>query len=90
MRATDHVARLGGDEFCVVAAADPARPSELSAMADRLLASVRAALDSITTISMGLAGPGPASSADALMAAADAAMYQAKRAGGDRCEIDRR
>lgn len=89
VRATDHVARLGGDEFCIVAATDPDNAAELSGIADRLLDSVRTALGSIATISMGLAGPGPAAAADSLMAAADAAMYRAKRAGGDRCEIDR-
>lgn len=88
VRASDHVARLGGDEFCIVALCDHELDGEALVLADRLLEAVRAALGDTATVSMGLAGPGPAAAADALMAAADAAMYRAKRAGGDRCELD--
>jgi diguanylate cyclase (GGDEF)-like protein/PAS domain S-box-containing protein len=88
VRASDHVARLGGDEFCVVASCDHELDGEAAVLAERLLDAVRAALAGTATVSMGLAGPGRASAADALMAAADAAMYRAKRAGGDSCELD--
>jgi diguanylate cyclase (GGDEF)-like protein/PAS domain S-box-containing protein len=92
VRSSDHVARVGGDEFCVVVAAD-GQAAERAALAERLLTTVRAALDEIDctpTVSIGIAGPGPAAEAPELRRAADAAMYRAKRAGGDRVELDAR
>jgi diguanylate cyclase (GGDEF)-like protein len=83
---------VGGDEFCVVVAAD-GQAAERAALAERLLTTVRAALDEIDctpTVSIGIAGPGPAAEAPELRRAADAAMYRAKRAGGDRVELDAR
>jgi diguanylate cyclase (GGDEF)-like protein len=90
LREIDLGARLGGDEFGVVAP----RANEESALvlADRLRAlvakGVRGALAQGTTISIGIASVVPSSGGRAtpvtLMAAADEALYQAKRAGGDR------
>ncbi len=90
---TDHVARLGGEEFAVLL---PGLNSELSGdVAERLRAAV-ASLElphigstdvhragAILTISCGAASlraDGPLSPQD-LVAAADAALYQAKQAG---------
>jgi diguanylate cyclase (GGDEF)-like protein/PAS domain S-box-containing protein len=90
VRSSDHVARVGGDEFCVVVAGD-GQAAQRIALAERLLTTVRGALaelDSAPTVSIGIAGPAPATGAHELRRAADAAMYRAKRAGGDRAELD--
>jgi diguanylate cyclase (GGDEF)-like protein/PAS domain S-box-containing protein len=92
VRSSDHVARVGGDEFCVVVAAD-GQAAQGTALAGRLLTTVRGALaelDSAPTVSIGIAGPAPATDASELRRAADAAMYRAKRAGGNRAELDPR
>lgn len=93
LREPDAVARVGGDEFCVVihvGATD--RATHPASIGDRLLGGVAEALAGVSptsTISIGLAGPGPASAAETLLLAADEAMYRAKRAGGDRFDIAR-
>ncbi len=86
LRDTDTVARLGGDEFVVVAErVDDAQ--RISTLARKLLAVVTAPVlvgqESLTvSASIGIAlGPGDADTAEALLAAADAAMYAAKRDG---------
>jgi diguanylate cyclase (GGDEF)-like protein/PAS domain S-box-containing protein len=85
VRPDDLVARLGGDEF-VVAIADPGNVRDAVAVGERLLAAVRSApFDGPSaTLSIGIAGPGPASTATAILRAADQAMYAAKRSGKDR------
>jgi diguanylate cyclase (GGDEF)-like protein len=90
LREIDLGARLGGDEFGVLAP----RTTEESALvlAERLrscvVASSHDVLGHSTTISIGIASLIPArnerSTAAALIAAADAALYRAKRAGGNR------
>ncbi len=83
-KASDLAARLGGDEFAVVLpgcrASDAVRIAErIRSAAVELVAPVHA------TLSAGVAAiPEHAVSADELMAAADAALYEAKRAGRDR------
>ena len=85
-RETDAVARVGGDEFAVLLPATAA--AEAAAIAERLRAAVRRELEQSgipAAISVGVAttpGP-PALSFEQLWAAADAAMYEAKRSGGD-------
>ncbi|HWG94443.1 MAG TPA: GGDEF domain-containing protein, partial [Mycobacteriales bacterium] len=85
VRATDTVARLGGDEFAVL------MPGTGRDEAAAVLARVRAALDGVE----GPAGPlgssigavtfaTPPDGVDAMVAAADAAMYDAKRDGKGR------
>lgn len=86
LRDTDTVARLGGDEFVVVAErVDDAQ--RISTLAQKLLTVVTAPVlveqETLTvSASIGIAlGPGDADTADGLLAAADAAMYAAKRDG---------
>jgi diguanylate cyclase (GGDEF)-like protein len=92
-RTVDVVARLGGEEFGVLL---PSTPADGAAeVAERL----RAALEShpprlpggallTVTASFGVAShPVPVSKRDGLVAAADAALYAAKRGGRNRVEI---
>jgi diguanylate cyclase (GGDEF)-like protein len=91
VRAEDIVARYGGEEFAIVLAGRDA--GEARTAAER----VRAAVESLglphvksaaghVTVSIGVAAviPDVTSSADELIAAADARLYQAKRAGRNR------
>jgi len=88
MRRSDFVARYGGEEFCLML---PETPSEGgSVKAERLRKLVeqhdwsgeREGLDLKVTISVGVASfPDNADSADKLLGAADAALYEAKRGG---------
>jgi hemerythrin-like metal-binding protein len=89
IRQSDTLARLGGDEFAVIL---PRLDGAATAMrvAERLTAALEAPMElrgeSVKIgASIGIATyPKHAVSADPLLAAADAAMYQAKRAGSDR------
>jgi len=92
-RAGDLAARLGGDEFALwVEETDEAGAL---AKAQGLVAAVRehaahlAAPDRPLGISIGIAHfePTTAESLDSLVARADDAMYRAKRAGKNRCEL---
>ncbi|MBL8377413.1 MAG: diguanylate cyclase [Burkholderiales bacterium] len=94
-RASDIVCRFGGEEFVVVLA--DASGDAASAWSERFMQNVRAmevrlgnrALPSIT-VSMGLAVfPQHADGADALLRAADEALYEAKRDGRDRLRVVR-
>jgi diguanylate cyclase (GGDEF)-like protein/PAS domain S-box-containing protein len=90
LRAGDTVGRLGGDEFVILL--DPATLTvSPEVVAERVLAAVREPIDlaggrdepiSITA-SIGLA-MGPHASPDALLRAADLALYRAKAGGRDR------
>jgi diguanylate cyclase (GGDEF)-like protein/PAS domain S-box-containing protein len=87
VRPADTVTRLGGDEFVVLC--DRVDRPGLLALASRLERAVRrplqvAGAEGPVTASIGMAlGRGDA---DALLAAADAAVYRAKAAGGGRVE----
>ncbi|MBE2320751.1 GGDEF domain-containing protein [Solirubrobacter sp. CPCC 204708] len=85
-RASDLVARLGGDEFlAVLPAADPATAR---AYADRVRGALREdARTPPVAVSAGVAVTAGPSSADALAEAADAALYDAKRAGRDTTRV---
>ncbi|MBM2622816.1 GGDEF domain-containing protein [Actinoplanes sp. LDG1-06] len=84
VRADDVVARLGGDEFAVLL---PGVGNALAReVAQRMVRAVRAIPDCPATLSIGVAG-GPASSLPAVVDQADAAMYRAKRRGGDGVEV---
>jgi diguanylate cyclase (GGDEF)-like protein len=78
VRAGDLPARLGGDEFAVLVAG--ATPEGMEALADRVMATVRA--DGPARVSAGWAVG--ECGADALLLAADRALAAAKRAGKDR------
>jgi diguanylate cyclase (GGDEF)-like protein/PAS domain S-box-containing protein len=86
LRQTDSVARLGGDEFTLLLE-DVQHAHELEPLARKLLASIRPpfelgeGLSLAMRTSLGLALAADSESAEALMARADQAMYQAKAAG---------
>jgi len=89
VRESDTVLRLAGDEFIVVATA-LASNQRATALATRILEALRRplALGPATvrpSASIGIAlFPVHGTSAEALVAASDAALYEAKRAGRDR------
>jgi diguanylate cyclase (GGDEF)-like protein len=81
------VARFGGDEFVVIVAGDGTAEAARG-LAEQLLAGLRRPMllssgEHRVTASVGAAVTGDAETADALLAAADAAMYAAKQAGRD-------
>ena len=87
VRPVDTLARLGGDEFAVLL--DDVEPQDATALADRLLATVRqpmrlASRDVTCSLSIGIAtsvGADGEIPAEQLLGNADLAMYAAKRAG---------
>ncbi|MFF5225473.1 diguanylate cyclase [Dactylosporangium sp. NPDC000521] len=85
LRTGDVAARFGGDEF-VVLVAEVAAPEQLDRIADRLKASIAAPCTVAgravrVGVSIGCTPCGDRTSADEILSAADAAMYQAKTAG---------
>jgi diguanylate cyclase (GGDEF)-like protein len=87
-RPGEAVARIGGEEFvlCTLDAADgPARAEQLCNLVKVSSRRRRAPL----TTSVGVAC-GPGGDLSALLTAADAALYQAKRSGRDRVEVSAR
>ena len=83
LRATDVLGRLGGDEFGVVLS--HVDGSNALRVAEQLLAEIRSSTHGVVTASCGIAlyGPDRPGSPDALLAAADRAMYVAKARGRD-------
>jgi len=89
-REGDVVARLGGDEFAVVLVADPPgdplERRDLRAVADRFHAAVaRSTPPGVppVSVSVGVARAGAHETTRTLVDRADAALYEAKRAGRD-------
>jgi diguanylate cyclase (GGDEF)-like protein/PAS domain S-box-containing protein len=94
LRAGDTIARLGGDEFAIVL--PYSSPEAAKEVACELLAVVRDAAREVTggglpiTASIGIVALGqPGQDVVAALAAADGAMYESKRAGGDGVSIAR-
>ena len=94
LRAGDTAARVGGDEF-VVLFDDVATKEAALVVAERLNEALRIPYEigtdrRIATASIGVAvSPEGLGTADDVVAAADAAMYDAKRRGGGRCVLYR-
>jgi diguanylate cyclase (GGDEF)-like protein len=88
VRGSDIVARMGGDEFCALL--HRASAVDARAVAERIVAQVHAVRvkDEPGRISVGCALVTPGQDPAARLAAADAAMYQAKAAGGSRVAMD--
>ena len=95
LRTSDIVARLGGDEFVILL--PEATPSDASRIAGELLEQLTACgrrwseAELPISASMGVASfeGGSAERLADLVRRADALMYEAKRAGGGRCYLDR-
>ncbi|WP_408658598.1 bifunctional diguanylate cyclase/phosphodiesterase [Jatrophihabitans sp.] len=91
VRPGDTVGRLGGDEFAIICT-ELGDNKDLSAVADRVLKALRQPflLPSGTftiSASIGLAIAEERTTGEQLLAAADTAMYTAKRAGRDRVTV---
>jgi diguanylate cyclase (GGDEF)-like protein len=86
LRRTDLGARLGGDEFAFFL--PDIEPGELGPLIDRLLDAYRAASRPIE-VSAGIVTGQVCEGleVDALVRAADALMYEVKKAGGDGCRV---
>jgi diguanylate cyclase (GGDEF)-like protein/PAS domain S-box-containing protein len=86
VRAGDTVARISGDEFAIVLA-DLARPEDAALVAQKVIERLASAMEVhgkevFVTASVGIAAfPADGTDAEALLRAADAAMYRAKQAG---------
>ncbi|HZX68542.1 MAG TPA: diguanylate cyclase [Candidatus Elarobacter sp.] len=87
-RLDDIVARLGGDEFAVLMQSHV--PFDAIAIGDKIIARIAEAARTVAgappvAASIGIVRLRAGRGADATLAAADAAMYEAKRAGKARC-----
>jgi diguanylate cyclase (GGDEF)-like protein len=86
VRETDFIARLGGDEFAVVQTS-VREPGEVTDLAERILAAIRAPYECLghqvtTDASIGIAlAPQDGCDLDQILKHADLAMYAAKAAG---------
>ena len=93
LRQSDIIARLGGDEFAIIHVTDELREFDVTRLAKRLLASIIQPLQvqgfelSVGT-SIGIARfPEDGTSVEALLKAADLALYAAKSSGGNEAVI---
>ena len=87
-RGDDAAIRLGGEEFALVLSGVGER--EALAVAERLRREVAVEFTGFPvpiSVSVGIADSGPCDSAEALVRAANRALYAAKRLGRDRCVV---
>jgi diguanylate cyclase (GGDEF)-like protein len=86
LRSTDVLGRWGGEEFLLLVPTDSAG---IEALLARIRERVRrGCIDGRTvTFSAGIACCAPGEAVDAMLARADAALYEAKRAGRDRWRV---
>jgi diguanylate cyclase (GGDEF)-like protein len=92
LRSTDVRCRYGGDEFLIILPDTPLIGAQQAAESVRremaTLAMVTGGRTIPVTVSVGVAAAGPAElGVTALVERADDALYQAKRAGRDRCSV---
>jgi len=87
IRSTDQAFRYGGDEFAVLLPNTPIDAATQVADRIRRQVATKAKAGHITiTVSLGLANwPADGVAAEEIVAAADNALYRAKREGGNRC-----
>jgi diguanylate cyclase (GGDEF)-like protein len=85
IRSTDRAFRCGGDEFAIILPRTTVDAAiEVAERIRRQLAANVLAMEMPTTASLGVAGwPASEPTVEALMAAADAALYRAKKQGGN-------
>lgn len=91
LRAGDELARAGGDEFTVLLRNVPTRDAARD-VAERLVAAMHDPFDADghdvhLSLSVGIALTDSVRTADELLARADAALYDVKRAGGDAAAV---
>ena len=90
LRAGDGAYRYGGEEFALILREAP--PEDAAATAERLRAAIEHHFSGpdeprTVTISVGVASAGATASPETLVAAADAALYEAKQAGRNRVQL---